>query len=129
MKKLLLCYLIFTCVTTFAGGFTFPNVAYSYAKTYLFNTGEEADRTMPEFSIYRNGVYALSKAGNGWDFTTEMNAQMNVLFKQGVDAMATGLSSCYTPRHGIIYFDKTGKPVASISICFECQRITFWSVN
>jgi hypothetical protein len=48
------------------------------------------------------------------------------LMSEGVDELLTGLSSCYLPRHGIIYFDSSNKPVASISICFECDRISIW---
>jgi len=116
-------------LSSFAGGFTFPNIPYHHARIYLFNTGEETEVTMPEFSIFRNGIYASSKLGDGWELTTEMNERLNEIFAQGIDAMASGLSSCYLPRHGIIYFNEIGKPVASTSICFECQRVTFWSTK
>lgn len=127
MKKILFVGLFFKLTSSFAGGFMFPNLPYDYAKIYLFNANEAADTVKPDFSVYMNGVYAASKLGNGWDFSDQMNVQMNTVFRLGVDMMVAGLSGCYIPRHGIIYFDKTGKAVASISICFECQRIQFWS--
>jgi uncharacterized protein YxeA len=129
MKKIVILYFAIVCSTAYAGGFIFPNVEYEYAKVYLFNSNEKAETDRPEFSIYMNNVYAYSKIGNGFDFTEQMNIQLNTFFRLGVDMMVAGLSGCYIPRHGIIYFDKTGKPVASISICFECQRIQFWSTK
>lgn len=126
MKYPSLVLLILLSIKSFAGGFSFPNVSYSHARLYLFNTGNLTDRA-PEFSVYRDGIYAASKLGNGWEITTEFNENMNAIFSKGVDALAAGLSSCYTPRHGIIYFDTQNQPVASLSICFECQRIFFWS--
>lgn len=129
MKPILITLILALAGHLHAGSFTFPNVEYSYARVYLFNTGEEAARDRPEFSIYREGIYAASKLGDGWEFSAELNSQMNAIFAKGVDMLAAGLSGCYIPRHGIIYFDKTGKPVASASICFECQRIVFWSIQ
>lgn len=111
----------------FAGGFTFPNVPYSYARVYLYNVEYESAKGRPDFAIYRDGQYALSKIGNGWDVPAEMVKEMNAVFRPGVDMMVEGLSKCFTPRHGIIYFDSAGNPVASLSICFECQQIYFWS--
>lgn len=127
MKKLTFFVLILLAMPAFGGGFTFPNVEYSYARLYLFNAGKENQTEKPAFSIYREGVYAANKLGNGWDFSPAINEAMNGIFARGVDMLANGLSSCYTPRHGIIYFNNSGQPVASISICFECQRIVFWS--
>lgn len=129
MKRTLILYFAITCSTLYAGGFMFPNVGYDHAKVYLFNSNEKAETEKPEFSVYMNGIYAKSKIGNGFDFSEQMNAQLNSVFRLGVDMMVSGLSGCYIPRHGIIYFDKTGKPVASLSICFECQRIQFWSTK
>lgn len=129
MKKTLFLYLAITLSSVYAGGFMFPNVEYSYARLYLMNTNEDSEKTRPDHYIYADGVYAASKMGNGWEFSEQHNAQLNSVFRLGVDAMVTGLSSCYIPRHGIIYFDHVGNPVASLSICFECQRIQFWSTQ
>ena len=129
MKKIFFLYLAITFSTVYAGGFMFPNVEYSYARLYLLNANEDSEKTRPDHYIYADGVYAASKLGNGWEFSEQHNAQLNSVFRLGVDAMVTGLSSCYIPRHGIIYYDHIGKPVASLSICFECQRIQFWSTQ
>lgn len=129
MKKFLISIFLLSAITVKAGQFIFPNVEYAYARVYLFNTNEGAGTNRPEFSVFYKGVYAKSKLGEGWDFTEKMNMEMNTIFRYGTDMMQNGLSGCYIPRHGIIYFDKTGNPVASVSICFECQRIHFWSTK
>lgn len=127
MKNLVLLFLLLSSGLSFSGGFIFPNVEYDHARVYLFNTNKEAETKKPDFSVYQDGIFAYSKVGNGWEFTDQMNSEMNAIFKTGVDMLVSGLSGCYIPRHGIIYYDKVGKPVASLSICFECQRIYFWS--
>ena len=130
MKKTLLLTLLFCCAASYGGkkGFVFPNVEYSSAKLYLFNTVPPPTREyFYDFHIYYKGLYANSKIGDGWDVSKEMIAKLNAIFSGGVDALVSGLSSCYIPRHGIIFFDDKGKPVASFSACFECQRINFWS--
>lgn len=127
MKKILLSFLILTATFSFAGGFIFPNVEYSYARLYLFNTQPPTDNHFYDFDIYRDGKYAYSKIGNGWEVSDELVQKMNGVFRIGVDVMVMGLTGCYIPRHGIIFFDDLGKPVASFTACFECERIGFWS--
>ncbi|MBK9192102.1 MAG: hypothetical protein IPM77_11645 [Crocinitomicaceae bacterium] len=130
MNKLVFFYFLITYNIVNAGGFVFPNVPYEYGRVYLFNTTEGAETNRPEFSIYYNGVYAKSKVGEGWKFTKDMNSDLIIqVLRYGTDMMQNGLSGCYIPRHGIIYFDQIGNPVASLSICFECQRIHFWSTE
>jgi len=127
MKNIIVYYFAFMSTFSFAGGFIFPNVEYSYARLYLFNTQPPTEEYFYDFDIYKDGKYANSKIGNGWEVSDQLVQKMNGIFRLGVDAMAMGLSSCYIPRHGIIFFDHVGKPVASFSACFECERIGFWS--
>lgn len=126
--KFVLTLLFFTTVLAAkSGGFIFPNVEFSYARLYLFNTEKPSDEHFYDFNIYKDGIYANSKIGNGWEVSQEMTIKMTSIFRTGVDLLVNGLSGCYIPRHGIIYFDQTGTPVASFSVCFECDRIGFWS--
>lgn len=129
MHKIIFIYFLIAANISVAGGFIFPNTDYKYSRVYLFNTNEGAETERPEFSVFYKGVYAKSKLGEGWEFTEKMNLEMNNIFRYGTDMMQNGLSGCFIPRHGIIYFDEKGNPVASISICFECLRIHFWSVK
>jgi hypothetical protein len=33
------------------------------------------------------------------------------------------IMDCFIPRHGVVFWDKDQKPVAWISVCFECRQI------
>lgn len=126
MNVLLSLLLFFSTITVFASGFLFPKVEYDYAKLYYFNCNLAADEQLDEY-IFANNTYSSSKVGNGIDLSAETLEQIHSVFSKGVDELMMGLSKCYIPRHGIIYFDQENKPVASLSICFECEKIAFWS--
>lgn len=125
MKITLFLFTFILYTSSYAGGFRFPNQPYSYAKLYLFNTHYERGR--PDQHIYKNGIYAKTKVGNGFNVSPEMISKMNSIFKHGVDEIWGGLAKCSTPRHGIIFYNNKHQPIASISICFECDRVNFWS--
>ena len=122
--RLLLITLLFL-THSFAGGFRFPNQPYSTAKLFLFNTHHKSGR--PDLYIYRNGIYAKSKIGNGENLNREFIGKLNHIFRHGIEEIWMGLSKCSIPRHGIIFYNKHGLPIASISICFQCQQVNFWS--
>ncbi|CAG5086313.1 hypothetical protein [Parvicella tangerina] len=126
--KLLLTFISLHLIslTTVAGGFHFPGEEYAYAKVYYFNL--EEIRSMPDFDIYTEE--------EGWapslidpDIKSEhgLAENMEKLFLYGADGLITGLSKCFIPRHGLVYFDENDEPVASLSICFECQGISMWT--
>jgi hypothetical protein len=106
--------------------FHFPDVDFSYAKIYYFNLGEITSR--PDDYIYDDKAgFAKSIEGEGKLSSDGLTANIEKLFLYHKDALLNGLSSCYIPRHGIVYFDKNDQPVASLSICFECGAIRMWT--
>lgn len=109
-----------------AGGFRFPNVPYSYAKVYYFNLFLGKPHHM-DFRVYKDGVYAASKLGNGHVLSEKFHEKLQTALARGADELIMGLSKCFMPRHGIIYYDENDHPVASLSICFECEKISVWS--
>ncbi|MGV6861608.1 MAG: hypothetical protein ACWA41_07535 [Putridiphycobacter sp.] len=119
---------LLTLVASFAlhaGGFKFPNQSYSYAEFHLFNTHYEGGK--PDLYIYKDGVYAQSKFGNGKLLSSQFLKKIESVFNLGIDEIWMGLSKCTIPRHGIIFYNESNQPVASVSICFECQQVNFWS--
>jgi hypothetical protein len=126
MHKTLLLFALLIANLSFAGGFRFPNVEFAYAKLYLFNLDLMKPNHM-DFRIYDNGMYAVSKIGNGQLLSNEFHSKVAIAFKNGIDELEMGLSKCFMPRHGIIYYDSEHLPVASLSICFECDKISVWS--
>lgn len=106
--------------------FHFPGVTYSYAKIYYFNLDEL--KTPPESYIYtEEDGYAKSITGEGKVSSKALTSNIEKLFLYHKNGLLNGLSKCFTPRHGIIYFDKEDIPVASLSVCFECQGIKMWT--
>lgn len=126
MKTYVLLLTILLSGKLFAGGFLFPNVSYSYAKLHYFNIDLAAPH-LNQPSIYRDGVYAETKVGNGMIVPESLHRNLQDIFKHGVDELVYGLSKCYLPHHGIIYYNERHEPVASLSICFACDKIKIWS--
>jgi hypothetical protein len=113
---------------SFAGGFRWPNVPYEYAKLYLMNVELNQPNEM-DWHIYEDSIYATSKIGSGYALSEGFLNKLHASMSKGVNELRMGLGKCYMPRHGIIYYDKNGIPVASFTACFECDKISFWSKN
>lgn len=126
MKQFTLLLLLLVGLSAKSNSFTFPNVEFSYAKLYFFNLKLDKPSSM-DFSIYDNGVYAASKLGTGVVLSKTFHDKVENALKNGVEELVMGLGKCYMPRHGIIYYDENNIPVASLSVCFECDRISLWS--
>jgi hypothetical protein len=125
MKTLLFSIIVLFGLNSYAGGYRFPNQSFSYAQLHLFNTQYENGR--PDLHIYKDGIYAPSKVGNGVLLDKKFISKMNSIFNHGIDEIWMGLSKCTIPRHGIIFYNNDNEPIASISICFECMQVNFWS--
>ncbi len=108
--------------------FHFPDVSYAYAKVYYFNLGKT--KTRPDDYIYsKEDGYAASIIPNGKISSKALTSNIEKLFLYHKNGLLNGLSKCFIPRHGIIYFDKNDQPVASLSICFECEAIRMWTIE
>jgi hypothetical protein len=125
MRNFLIGLTLILTSSSFAGGFRWPLVEYDHAKIFLFNVDLESEADF-DWHIYQDGVYASSKIGDGISLKEDDLGKIHGALARGVDELLLGLSKCYLPRHGIIYYDKVGKPVASFSICLECEKISFW---
>lgn len=99
----------------------FPGVAYKSVKMYMLNTKKSSSR--PDSKIWKKDYYAFSKMGDGVSLNEKQVAALTKITTQDLSTLETGLSKCFFPRHGLIYFNGKNEPVASISICFECQKI------
>jgi len=99
----------------------FPGMPYKYVKMYMLNTKKSSAR--PDSKIWKKDYYAFSKMGDGVSLNEKQIASLTKITTQDLSTLETGLSKCFTPRHGLIYFNAKNEPIASISICFECQKI------
>lgn len=126
MNRLLFSFCLMLTFSSFSGGFRWPNVQYDYAKLYLINIELEQPNYF-DWHVYEDSVYATSKIGSGYEVTEGFLNKLHSSFSRGVNELRMGLGKCYMPRHGIIYYDKNGIPVAAFTACFECDKISFWS--
>lgn len=129
MRKILLPLLISLLSTNvFSAGktSTWPNVKYSYALVYLYNIDGNLNG---KHQIIKDGKLDNTVQGEGKKLTNEQLNKLDEIFSSGaaIDELVNGLSGCYIPRHAIVYYDEKDKPVASMSICFECEGIRFYS--
>lgn len=111
---------------TMAGGSTWPGIKYSYAKIYLYNVDGNLGG---KHQILKEGKLDKTVQGEGKKLTHEQTSKLEKIFASGpaIDELVNGLSGCYTPRHAIVYYNEKREPVASMSICFECEGIRFYS--
>lgn len=128
MKFPLFLFILLSAWNMDARSFHFPDVEYAYAKIYYFNLGEI--KTRPDDYIYsKEDGFAKSISGEGKISSKALTSNIEKLFLYHKDGLLNGLSGCYIPRHGIIYFDENDTPVASLSICFECEAIRMWTIK
>ena len=128
MKRsyLLLLVLLFNFNLAMAGGSYWPGIIYSYAKVYLYNVD---GNLRGNHQILKEGKLDKTVQGEGKKLTDELASKLEKIFASGpaIDELVNGLSGCYIPRHAIVYYNEKDEPVASMSICFECEGILFYS--
>jgi hypothetical protein len=128
MKSFLLVVVLIGSIQGFSKNFIFPNVPFIYAKIFEFNQDFEETHQLDQ-AIYNGTEFAKSKKGEGILLKESFHTALAKIVSKGVDELIYGLSSCYIPRHGIVYYNQSDQPVASLSICFECERIGIWSIK
>ncbi|MEE2788812.1 MAG: hypothetical protein VX589_15860 [Myxococcota bacterium] len=104
----------------------FPAVEYAFVKAYLFNVDRDQGGGRPDEHIVRDGVWSMSKVGDGVRLNRRTVDTLNQILSSDVRLLTSGLSKCFIPRHGLVYFDTAHQPVASVSICFECEALRRW---
>jgi len=102
-----------------------PYREYAYAKMYLFNLESEyvtqiltRDRSL-HHSVVREGKLLSD------DHLSMIDRLTNRTDEQILKSLIIGLYKCYSPHHGVVYYDKNDQPVASTNFCFYCSGIRF----
>lgn len=115
------CLLIFFPLLVSAqnkASFDWKKPQYKEVRAYFFNCGKEED----ERSIVKEGKLA----------TTVENQEGILLNREQIDLVLdivtgyapqyfNGVSFCFEPHHGIVFYGEDNTPVAWISVCFECS--------
>lgn len=126
LYNLLLFCLIFIPTQKLLG--QIENISYEYAEIYYFNTDFPL-KERPQHHLMQNGVYATSKIGNGKKVDNDFIVELNEILSAGVDGLYTGLSKTFVPKTGLVFFDSLDRPVASLSICTDCEGLRWWPEN
>jgi hypothetical protein len=111
-----------------AKGVVFPDVPYSYVKVYYYNIENASQKPITHIFAQQDG-WAKDAQLASEKLTTEDVKKISTILSKGIDGLQLGLSGCFIPHHGIVYFNEKDQPVASISICLECEGARFWTVN
>lgn len=99
-----------------------PPEAWSYAKAYTYNFVPYGPHGKTNY-IYFDDEWS-DDIEQSIDITKEeANYAIQLVHHTAGDVEA---SSCIFPRHGIVYFDESDKPVASINYCFSCEGVLVW---
>ena len=90
----------------------FKQLKYHKAVLYQFDDGYE--------SMFREGSQTLIPMQ---DEKVMDASQVRELVTIVGDTSTYGnvTAACFMPRHGVIFYDKKEKPIASITICFSCN--------
>lgn len=101
---------------------TWPYVKWVSAKAYTYN-----------FFKRRYGVpYRVYSEKKGWSPYIRSVVPLNSEQAKRALQWTTDLrgdfyaSKCPFPRHAVVFFNKAGKPVGSVNVCFECGDILVW---
>jgi hypothetical protein len=103
---------------------------YASAKAYTFNfepfgPGHKGLRAFgPIRGPGEDTVGMHPKIRNSAPLTAEQASEAFALVR--LTEGAARMSKCAFPRHGVVFFDKKGDPIASVNICFECGDILIW---
>ncbi|OWY20336.1 hypothetical protein C7N43_10140 [Sphingobacteriales bacterium UPWRP_1] len=93
-------------------------------RLYTFNENYPAENETrrPETAIVVNGAINAKATDTG--AVSESDAMsIGKIMSQSSDLVALGLSKCFIPRHGLVWYNQQGEPIAHLSVCFECDRI------
>jgi hypothetical protein len=100
----------------------FPGVEYAYVKAYLFNPVSVRQDGL-DTHIFDGTRFAQTKVGDGTPMNTRAVNAINRIISAEDGILIEGLSKCFIPRHGLVYYNHANQPVASVSICFECEGL------
>jgi hypothetical protein len=99
----------------------FPFAPWSYAKAYTYNFFP--DRPSQRVVVTKDGTWSPHiRSEQRIDDRIAQNAAQLTASTQG----SIELTKCTFPRHAIVFFDASDKPVAAANVCFDCEGLLVW---
>lgn len=105
---------------------TWPRVEFSSARAYLYNLDEG------QITDDGSGQHGLIVGDDGQLDSSVVNPEGSRLSGAQVERLSRAILTgppemvsafCFTPRHAFVFYDDKGRPVAWLSVCFECNRL------
>jgi len=96
------------------------NKNYLTAKVYLFSGGR--GHFSEELIVYNGNLNKTIINKKGYLLSKEEANTIADLVIKGKPCLDTlGPADCFMPNHGIVFFNKKGKPIGHITVCFLCH--------
>ena len=117
MKKLIF-FLLMTSLTGFitADPGHFPYMSYEKAVVYRM-TDYEQESIMPGGKL---STHVIEGTGDTLD-ATEIEAFLNII--EDTTTYNDIYFRCFSPRHGVVFYNAANEPVAHFTICIECHEV------
>ncbi len=106
--------------------YPYPNIAFEYAVSYIYNVGGNAPKELYEPINGKNGIARSARKMKRLE--QEDLDTLNTLFAPiEVRVMGNSIimptSYCYIPRDAIVFYDSDDEIVATMEVCFECMKV------
>jgi hypothetical protein len=101
--------------------FDWYNPKYFISKAYLYGLGEEPAGDIIEYGRLNTTVIDTI----GVVLTNEHVRKVISVATGNNSGKIEELAECFIPHHGIVFYDKDKRPLASVTICFYCRRMKF----
>ncbi|HEY1123294.1 MAG TPA: DUF4375 domain-containing protein [Haloferula sp.] len=94
-----------------------PGVEYAEVRIYLYNPGPRHEEKL---IIDKGKLHPEVFNPDGIKLDATQTERLLTLLRH--ESPDEGVPSCkFLPHHGIVFYDREGKPVAHVSVCFLCE--------
>ena len=100
-----------------------PYSRFSFVRAFLYNLD---NKLFGQHAIIKHGKLDKTVVGTGVLLSHEQVRILVKLINGDINGLIQGLSKSFIPHHGFVFFDKLNKPVASITLCFDCEAIRLY---
>lgn len=124
LKFLQVCFVILFPVNLFAQNaktFSWKKPEYAVVKAYLYDCDSINYDSLLIINNGRLTAEIMPDSGKVLN-ATQIN-QVIVFINSEPEVSNPKETFCFIPHHGIVFFNADGKPIAALSICFNCDKM------
>jgi len=94
------------------------NFKFDRAVAYYYSPG-----LLDEEFVENAKINPLVQPNDGVELSDTLIQQLNSILSSPDKYIGYSVMDCFLPRHGVVFWDED-KPIAWISVCFECGKMT-----